>query len=134
MIWFPLLLLAPLGLCASMDSLACARPASITREDQEIEAMLRNDPQVRLAEANLEKARAELVAARYDATLRILELKHKLEELSQRRAIVRESYGRMQQRIESGAAPTSDLETLQLEMVQIEGAIQSAELRLHQMG
>ncbi len=117
----------------SLVSLSCLTVVPPRGEQEEIEAMLRNDPQVRLAEANLEKARAELVAARYDATLRILDLQSKRRELAQRLELSREQYGRMRQIVDAGQASATELEKLRIDMVLLEGELQSTELRFQQL-
>ncbi|MBK9387140.1 MAG: hypothetical protein IPN34_20180 [Planctomycetes bacterium] len=117
----------------SLVSLSCFTVVPPRGEQEEVEAMLRNDPQVRLAEANLEKARAELVAARYDATLRILDLQSKRRELAQRLELSREQYVRMRQIVDAGQASATELEKLRIDMVLLEGELQSVELRFQQL-
>jgi hypothetical protein len=117
----------------SLVSLSCFTVVPPRGEQEEIEAMLRNDPQVRLAEANLEKARAELVAARYEATLRILDLQSKRRELAQRRELALEQYGRMKQLVDAGQASSTELEKLRVDIVLLEGELQSTELRFEQL-
>lgn len=120
-------------LLGSLVSLSCVSFAPPRSEQEELEAMLRNDPQVRLAEANLEKARAELVAARYEATLRILDLQSKRRELAQRLELAREQYVRMKQLVDAGQVSSTELEKLRVDMVLLEGELQSTELRFQQL-
>lgn len=125
----------PTIICSSMLWFCAVDPAlssapQVIEVDQEVEDALRNDPSVRLAQANLEKARAELVAARYAATLRILEQRQQLVELQRRRDITREAYQRTRVHVENGTTTQGELAKMELELLQVEGQLQSLQLRI----
>jgi hypothetical protein len=104
-----------------------AAPPKTDSTDAAIAAVLANDPELKVARAKIQLAEAELAKARQTATIKVVTLKAKIDQLKKEAANAQESFDIMERHWKSGTGSKSEFLVEQTRFETARGALAVAE-------